>query len=144
LGSRQANKALPPKASLDHEVVESCFKRRPTSSLFFFAELSPESVSRLRDIEPSIFTHHWPRIAFYYTFLPQLLSVNNRFSIMRLSAIFSFLCATVALILSLLLLFAGSTKSFLQHGDLLTVSDVFLHTLSECLINDGTRSTSLA
>jgi len=63
---------------------------------------------------------------------------------MRLSAIFSLLCAIAALVLSVLLLFAGSTKSFLQHGDLLTVNDVFLHAHSECLINDGARSTSLA
>lgn len=41
---------------------------------------------------------------------------------MRLSSIFTVLLALAALILSLLCLFAGSTKSFIQNGDLLTLN----------------------
>ena len=41
---------------------------------------------------------------------------------MRPSALFPFLCALVALILSLLCLFAGSTRSFLQNAEMLTLN----------------------
>jgi len=44
------------------------------------------------------------------------------YSKMRLSAIFPLLCALAAFILSLLCLFAGSTRSFLQNGELLTLN----------------------
>lgn len=41
---------------------------------------------------------------------------------MRLSSLLSLLCATAALILTFLCLFAGSSKTFLSSGDLLTVN----------------------
>lgn len=41
---------------------------------------------------------------------------------MRWSSIITLLCATAALILSFLCLFAGSSRSFLQNGDLLTLN----------------------
>lgn len=41
---------------------------------------------------------------------------------MRLSSLFSLACAIAALVLSLLCLFAGSSKSFLQDADLLTLN----------------------
>lgn len=40
---------------------------------------------------------------------------------MRLTAVLTFLCALVAFILSVLCLFAGSSRSFLQDADMLTV-----------------------
>ena len=40
---------------------------------------------------------------------------------MRISSVFTLLCSIAALVLSLLVLFAGSSRSFLQSGDLLTV-----------------------
>ncbi|RMZ78436.1 hypothetical protein DV737_g3885, partial [Chaetothyriales sp. CBS 132003] len=41
---------------------------------------------------------------------------------MRFSAVLSFICAAAALTLSLLCLFAGSSKPFLQSGDILTLN----------------------
>ena len=41
---------------------------------------------------------------------------------MRFSAIFPFLCASAALVLSMLCLFAGTKPNFLPHGDLLTLN----------------------
>lgn len=40
---------------------------------------------------------------------------------MRLTALLTLACAIAALVLSVLSLFAGSTKSFLQNSDMLTV-----------------------
>ena len=42
---------------------------------------------------------------------------------MRFPAIIPVLCATAALILSLLCIFAGSRTGFLENADILTVSD---------------------
>ncbi|RMZ90561.1 hypothetical protein DV736_g2217, partial [Chaetothyriales sp. CBS 134916] len=41
---------------------------------------------------------------------------------MRFSAVLSFICAAAALVLSLLCLFAGTDKAFLQSGDILTLN----------------------
>ena len=41
---------------------------------------------------------------------------------MRLSSVLTLVCSAAALVLSLLCLFAGNTKTFLQNGDLLTLN----------------------
>ena len=56
---------------------------------------------------------------------------------MRLSALFPLLCALAALILSFLCLFAGSTKSFLQNGELLTLNTSRLGHTSLFNTSDG-------
>lgn len=63
--------------------------------------------------------HYYSRLQYRSSHKPAFVIVY--YSRMRLSAIFPLLCALTAFILSLLCLFAGSTRSFLQNGELLTV-----------------------